>query len=101
MAVHARVAEYRGADPAAVDATLEELTAELDLASPPEGLEGLREIMVLVDRDAGRALVLTLFEDADALRRGDAVLAHRRPSQAGGVRTDVATFEVALRRAAG
>lgn len=99
-AAHARVAEYRGADREALEAVLERVRAEVaaDLGEQrPEGLEGLAEVLVLADREAGRVVAITLFEDADALRRGAAVLDRRPASQAGGVRVETASYEVALR----
>jgi hypothetical protein len=96
---HARVAEYRGTDPAALEGALGVVVAEIeaDLAEPPEGLEGLRELILLADRQSGRALAITLFADEEALRRGSAVLDRRPLSQAGGVRVDVAVYTVAMR----
>jgi hypothetical protein len=96
---HARVAEYRGTDPAALEAVLGAVLAEVeaDLAEPPEGLEGLREVILLADRQSGRALAITLFADEEALRRGSAVLDRRSLSQSGGVRVDVAGYAVAMR----
>lgn len=98
-ATHARVAEYRGTDPAALEGALGTVLAEVeaDLAEPPEGLEGLREVVLLADRQSGRALAITFFEDEQALHHGSAVLDRRSPSQAGGVRVDVAGYTVAMR----
>lgn len=99
--MHARVATYHGADAAGVDHLLSEAGPRLvdQVDSPPEGLDGIREMMLLVDRESGRALAITFFETEDDLRRGDAVLEGTPMSQAGGVRTGVERYEVALRRA--
>lgn len=99
--MHARVASYHGADAAGVERLLRETGPQISdqVDSPPEGLDGIREVMLLVDRESGRALVITFFETEEDLRRGDAVLARTPMSQAGGVRTGVERYEVALRRA--
>jgi hypothetical protein len=95
---HARVAEYRGVSAAALGAVLDAVRAEAeaDLADPPAGLEALREVLVLADRAAGRVVAITLFDGEEGLAAGAAVLARRSASQAGGVRVDTATFEVAV-----
>ncbi len=99
--MYARVAIYRGADAAELDRTLAGVLeqVEADLERPPEGMEGVREVMVLVDREHGRALGLTLFGNEEELRRGDAALSRLPMAQAGGVRTSVERYEVAFRRA--
>ena len=98
--MHARIATYRGARPDDLAAFLPELASriERDLDDPPPGLEGLREILVLVDRAQGRALALTLFDTEDDLVRGDEALGAVAMSQAGGVRTEVERYEVVIRR---
>jgi hypothetical protein len=100
-AMYARVATYRGADAATLDRSLGGVLArvEADFDAPPEGTELVREVMVLVDRENGRALALALFDSEEDLRRGDAALSHVPMTQAGGVRTSVDRYEVALRRA--
>ena len=94
-ATFAHLAEYRGLDSAQLDAVLADLEGVLD--DPPPELEGVVELLVLADRDAGRALAITVFADADALARAQPYFAHRSASQAGGVRTDAGDLEVALR----
>jgi hypothetical protein len=96
----ARIATYRGARPDDLDAFLPRLAAtiERDLDDPPPGLEGLREVLVFVDREQGCALGLTLFDSEHDLNRGDEALSRMPMSQAGGVRTDVERYEVVLRR---
>ncbi len=98
--MHARVATYRGADSAGIEQALDAWTAQIEseLESPPEGLEGIREVTLLVDRENGRAQVIVMFDTEEDLRRGDKVLSRVSMSQGGGVRTDVEFYEVALRR---
>lgn len=89
------VAEYRGLMGSQIDAVIAALQAELD--APPPELEGMVELLVLADREAGRALAITTFADADALERAQPYFSRRNASQAGGVRTDAIDLEVALR----
>jgi hypothetical protein len=97
----ARVAMYHGADAAAIDALLEQLGAQVEAQfnAPPAGLEGLREFLLLVDREHGRGLGISLFGTEEELRSGDAALDRVPLSQAGGVRTGVERYELVLRRA--
>ena len=99
--MHARIATYRGASSDDLAAFLPQLAArvERDLDDPPPGLEGLREVLILVDRDKGRALGMTLFDSEDDLNRGDEALARVAMTQAGAVRTEVERYEVVVRRA--
>lgn len=96
----ASVTTYRGADSAGIEQALDAWTSRIEdqLESPPEGLEGIREVTVLVDRENGRAQVIVMFETEEDLRRGDKALSHVSMSQAGGVRTDVESHEIALHR---
>ena len=69
--MYARVATFES-DPAKVDAAIEMVRAEVDGDVPP-GLEGAKMLM-LVDRQTGKGLGVTLFETEDAMRRGDEAL---------------------------
>ena len=90
-----RVAEYRGLNDAQIDDVLADLQAVLD--APPPELDGLVEALVLVDRERGRALAVTIFADAAGRDRAQPFFARRNVSLAGGVRTDATDLEVALR----
>lgn len=69
--MYARVATFES-DPAKVDAAIEMVRAEVDGDVPP-GLEGAKMLM-LVNRQTGKGLGVTLFETEDAMRRGDEAL---------------------------
>ena len=69
--MYARVATFER-DPAKVDAAIEMVRAEVDGDVPP-GLEGAKMLM-LVNRQTGKGLGVTLFETEDAMRRGDEAL---------------------------
>jgi hypothetical protein len=87
----ARVARFEG-DPADVDARVERLRALLD-SGPPPGLEGAK-FMLLVDRESGNAIGLTLFETEEALRKGDTAM--NAGSGHAGRRSAVEFYEVPL-----
>ena len=88
--MYARVATFES-DPAKVDEAIEMVRREVDSGTPP-GLEGAKMLM-LIDRETGKGLGVTLFESEDAMRRGDEALNAMNP---GGSerRTSVEFFEV-------
>jgi len=69
--MYARVATFES-DPAKVDDAIAMVRAEVDGEVPP-GLEGAKMLM-LVNRETGKGLGVTLFETEDAMRRGDGAL---------------------------
>jgi len=70
--MYARVATFEG-DPAKVDDAIAMVREEVESGDTPPGLEGTKMLM-LVSRESGRGLGITLFADEEALRRGDAAL---------------------------
>ncbi len=98
--MYARVAMYHGADAGGIEKILTETAKDFEarLADPAEGLEGVSEFLLLVDRESGRGLGISLFESEEDLKRGDAELNRVPLSQGGGVRTGVEYYEVALHR---
>jgi hypothetical protein len=89
--VYARVATFQG-DPADVDEAVRRVRGEVESGNPPPGLEGARMLM-LINRETGKGLGVTLFEDEDAMRRGDEALNEMNPGASGG-RTGVDFYEV-------
>ncbi len=89
--MYARVATFQG-DPANVDEAISRVRGEVQSGSPRPGLEGAKMLM-LVDRDSGKALGVTLFETEEAMSRGDEALNAMTPGASGG-RTSVEFFEV-------
>jgi hypothetical protein len=69
--MYARVATFES-DPAKLDDAIAMVRAEVDGEVPP-GLEGAKMLM-LVNRETGKGLGVTLFETEDAMRRGDGAL---------------------------
>jgi hypothetical protein len=88
--VYARVATFES-DPASLDDAINMVRVEVAGDTPP-GLEGAKMLM-LVNRETGKGLGVTLFESEDAMRRGDAALNAMNPG-ASERRTAVEFFEV-------
>ena len=70
--MYARVATFES-DPSNVDAAVDMVRSEVESENTPEGLEGARMLM-LVNRETGKGLGITLFESEDAMRRGHEAL---------------------------
>jgi hypothetical protein len=89
--MYARVATFES-DPANVDAAIDLVRAEVESGNTPAGLEGSKMLM-LVNRESGKGLGVTLFESEEAMRRGDEALNAMSP---GGTerRTSVEFYEV-------
>jgi hypothetical protein len=69
--MYARVATFES-DPATVDDAIALVRDEVAGETPP-GLEGAKMLMLL-DRQSGKGIGITLFEDEEAMRRGDEAL---------------------------
>jgi hypothetical protein len=89
--VYARVATFES-DPADVDDAISMVRGEVESGATPEGLEGAKMLM-LVNRETGKGLGVTLFDSEEAMRRGDEALNAMDP---GGneQRTSVEFYEV-------
>jgi hypothetical protein len=97
--MHARIATFE-ADPVRADEAIAAARQQVESnwANPPEGLETAKEMYMLIDREHGRGLGITLYETEDDLRRGHEALNQMTPPAEGGRRTDVALYEVALHK---
>jgi heme-degrading monooxygenase HmoA len=89
--MYARIATFEG-DPGNVDDAINQVRSEVESGDAPPGLEGAKMLM-LVNRETGKGLGLTLFESEEALRRGDEALNAMDPGTAGR-RTSVEFYEV-------
>ena len=89
--MYARVAAFES-DPANVDDAIGMVRTQVESGETPAGLEGAKMLM-LVNRETGKGLGVTLFENEEAMRRGDEALNAMNP---GGTerRTSVEFFEV-------
>ena len=88
--MYARMATFES-DPAKVDDAIAMVRAEVDGEVPP-GLEGAKMLM-LVNRETGKGVGVTLFETEDAMRRGDEALNAMNPGSTER-RVSVEFFEV-------
>jgi hypothetical protein len=89
--MYARVATFES-EPSNVDDAIEMVRTQVESGETPAGLEGAKMLM-LVSRETGKGLGITLFESEEAMRRGDEALNAMNP---GGTerRTSVEFFEV-------
>jgi len=94
--MYARVATFES-DPSKVDDAIEMVRSEVE-GEAPEGLKGAKMLM-LVDRESGKGIGVTLFESEEAMRKGDEALNAMNP---GGTerRVSVEFFEVPVQTVA-
>ena len=89
--MYARIATFES-DPANVDDAIKMVRSEVESGNTPAGLEGAKMLM-LVNRQTGKGLGVTLFESEEAMRRGDAALNAMSPGTTER-RTSVDFYEV-------
>ena len=89
--MYARIATFES-DPANVDDAIAMVRGQVESGETPPGLEGAKMLM-LVNRETGKGVGITLFESEEAMRRGDEALNAMNP---GGTerRTSVEFYEV-------
>jgi hypothetical protein len=92
--MYARVAKFEGGTGDALRKSAEEINANAD-AGPPPGVPA-KGFLMLIDPDSGRSLGISLFETEDDLRKGDETLNSMTPSDDGGNRVSVETYEVGV-----
>ena len=88
----ARVARFEG-DPGDIDARVERLSSAVESGALPPELANAK-FLLLVDRESGGALGVTLFDSEEAMRRGDEAM-NAGPGNAGS-RSSVEFYEVPL-----
>ena len=86
----ARVARFEG-DPGDIDARVERLTSAVESSGLPPELADAK-FLLLVDRESGGALGVTLFDSEEAMRKGDQAM-NAGPGNAGS-RSSVEFYEV-------
>jgi hypothetical protein len=89
--MYARVATF-DSDPAEVDEAIGFVRREVESGDTPEGLEGAKMLM-LINRETGKGIGVTLFDSEEAMRRGDEALNAMTPG-GGERRTSVEFYEV-------
>jgi heme-degrading monooxygenase HmoA len=90
--MHARVSRYEGD----VDRLVDGFRRQTDLL---RGLDGFAHAYLLVDRDAGRAMTVTLWDSPEALEASASRAAHLREEateNAGATIGSVESFDVAV-----
>jgi hypothetical protein len=88
--MYARIATFES-DPGRLDDAIEMVRKEV-AGDTPEGLEGAKMLM-LINRETGKGLGVTLFDSEEAMRRGDEALNSMSPG-ASERRTSVDFYEV-------
>jgi hypothetical protein len=88
--MYARLATFQN-DPANIDNAIATIRADVESGNVPPGLAGA-DVLLLVDRESGKLLGLTLFESEEAMRKGDDAL--NAMSGAAGRRGSVEFYEV-------
>lgn len=89
--MYARVATFES-DPANVDNAIDMVRGEVESGETPPELKGAK-MMMLVNRETGKGVGITLFESEEAMRRGDEALNAMSPG-ASERRTSVDFYEV-------
>ena len=94
--MYARIATFES-DPSQVEAAIEMVRSEVESGETPAGLEGAKMLM-LVNRETGSGLGITLFDSEAAMRRGDEALNAMNPGTTER-RTSVEFYEVPVQTA--
>ncbi len=89
--MYARIATFEG-DAASIDAAVSSVRASVESGNAPAGLEDAK-MMMLVNRETGTGLGITLYESEEAMKRGDEALNAMTPD-GDGQRTSVQFYEV-------
>jgi hypothetical protein len=97
--MYARIANFEGKGPDRLDEAIEANRSQIEagLAAPPAGLEGVKEVWMLVDPESGATVDFTLFETGEELRRGHEAFNAMSPEDAEGQRTSVGLYQIAFR----
>jgi hypothetical protein len=95
--MNARVATFEGGDPGQVRKMVEEINRQ-SAAGPPEGVPAVG-LLVLHKPAEGKVLAISLFENEEDLRQGDATLNSMDPPVTGGMgrRASVEMYEVGVK----
>jgi hypothetical protein len=99
--MYVRIARFEGGDASRIDEVISGAREMIDsnFDSPPEGMEGVKSVWMLVDRENAKGLGVTVYENEEDLRRGDEALnAMSQAVDAGQTRSSVEIYEVAHSR---
>ena len=95
--MYARVAMFEG-DPSQADQAIQLVREQQESGNPPPGLEDAKGMMMLIDRQNGKGLGITLYETEEDMRRGDEALNAMNPPGGSGRRLSVDFYEVPVQR---
>ncbi len=93
--MYVRIARFEGGDPAEADQAVARVS-ELMQGGPPQGLEAAKRFLMLIDRESGRGVGMTFFDNEEDMRRGDEALNAMTPAESSSRRTSVEMYEVAI-----
>src|SRR5438067_10994348 len=94
--MHARVAAFENRDPSLTDELISRIRSAIDTGEPPPGATGL---LMLVDRERGTSLGISIFESEQAIRDAEPMfqrMGDEYPEEMRGRRTTVEAYEVAI-----
>jgi hypothetical protein len=93
--MHARVATFQGEERGPdYQKEMETIRSEVESGNRPPGLEDAKGVLIL-SGEGGKRLAITLFDDEEGMRRGDAALNEMTPVGMG-TRSSVEFYEVAV-----
>jgi hypothetical protein len=95
--MHARVATWEGGDPEQTRASIDGIK-ERAASGPPEGVPAVA-LLMLLSTDGSKVLAISLFENEEDMRQGDATLNSMDPPTQDGMekRTSVEMYEVPIK----
>jgi hypothetical protein len=94
--MHARVATF-DSDPSGIDQMVGAIKKEVESGERPPGLEDAKGVLILVDREKGKTVGITLFDSEEALKRGDEALNNMNPDGPT-TRSSVEFYEVPIQQ---
>jgi hypothetical protein len=89
--MYVRVATFNMSE--GLDDAIEMVKHDVETDNRPPGLEDAKGMMMLIDRDSGKSIGITMFETEEALKRGDEALNAMSPT-GGGSRSSVEFYEM-------
>jgi hypothetical protein len=93
--MHARMTRYQGAAPETIDENLQQ--KKHVLPTEPGQTEGMRGVVFLTDRKSGSVVVISLWEDDDAMQASEEEATRVREEVTGpDERASVEHYEVAV-----
>ena len=94
--MYARVATFEGEQrDERYQEEIDEIRSQVESGARPPGLEDAKGVLILSEKDSGKRLAITLFDDEEGMRRGDAALNEMTPAGMGR-RSAVEFYEVVV-----